>query len=163
MIDLKAARAEPDSWRAALARKGAGEAFDTLLAADEHWRSLVPRVDDLRSRTKLKGKPTPEQLAGLQRLKEELRAAEDELAAAEAARDEALAIVPNPPHESAPDGDTEDDAVEIRRFGEPPTLAEVKEASEVGRFELERADWICPSADDEGVATVIDTYLDFLL
>jgi len=28
---------------------------------------------------------------------------------------------------------------------------------------LERADWICPSADDEGVATVIDTYLDFLL
>jgi len=62
MIDLKAARADPDTWRAALARKGAGEAFDTLLAADENWRSLVPRVDDLRSRTKLKGKPTHEQL-----------------------------------------------------------------------------------------------------
>jgi len=28
---------------------------------------------------------------------------------------------------------------------------------------LERADWVCPSADDEGVATVIDAYLDFLL
>ncbi len=139
MIDLKAARAEPDSWRAALARKGAGEAFDELLTADERWRSLVPRVDDLRSRTKLKGKPTPEQLAQLQQLKEELRRAEDELAVAEAARDGALANVPNPPHESAPDGDTEDDAVEIRRLGEPPTLAERKEASEVGRFELERA------------------------
>jgi seryl-tRNA synthetase len=139
MIDLKAARAEPDSWRAALARKGAGEAFDALLVADEHWRSLVPRVDDLRSRTKLKGKPTPEQLAELQQLKEDLRVAEDELAAAEAARDEALANVPNPPHESAPDGDSEDDAVEIRRVGEPPMLAEVREASEVGRFELERA------------------------
>ena len=59
MIDLKAARAEPDVWRAALARKGAAEAFDALLAADERWRLLVPRVDDLRSRTKLKGKPTP--------------------------------------------------------------------------------------------------------
>ena len=59
MIDLKAARAEPDAWRAALARKGAAEAFDALLAADERWRLLVPRVDDLRSRTKLKGKPTP--------------------------------------------------------------------------------------------------------
>ena len=139
MIDLKAARAEPGAWRAALARKGAGEAFDVLLAADERWRSLVPRVDDLRSRTKLKGKPTPEQLEELQQLKEELRAAEEELAAAEVARDEALAIVPNPPHESVPDGDTEDDAVEIRRFGEPPELAETKEASEVGRFELERA------------------------
>ena len=72
-------------------------------------------------------------------MKEELRTAEEELAAAEAARDEALALVPNPPHDSAPDGDTEDDAVEIRRFGEPPVLAEPKEASEIGRFELERA------------------------
>ena len=99
----------------------------------------MPRVDDLRSRTKLKGKPTPEQLEELQGVKEELRAAEEELAAAEAAREEALALVPNPPHDSAPDGDTEDDAVEIRRFGEAPALAEAKEASEIGRFELERA------------------------
>jgi seryl-tRNA synthetase len=139
MIDLKAARADPDSWRSALARKGAAEAFDALLAADERWRTLVPRVDELRSRTKLKGKPTPKQLEELQQLKEELRAAEDELAAAEAARNEALELVPNPPHESAPDGDTEDDAVELRRFGDPPVLSEAKEASEVGRFELERA------------------------
>jgi seryl-tRNA synthetase len=139
MIDLKAARADPETWRAALARKGAGEAFDELLAADERWRALVPRVDELRSRTKLKGKPTPEQLQELQQVKEELRAAEEELAAAEAARDEALGIVPNPPHASSPDGDNEDDAVELRRFGSPPELAEIREASEVGRFELERA------------------------
>src|SRR3954454_21644490 len=139
MIDLKAARAEPDVWRAALARKGAAEAFDALLAADERWRLLVPRVDDLRSRTKLKGKPTPEQLEGLQQVKEELRAAEEELAAAEAARDEALGIVPNPPHDSAPDGETEDDAVEIRRFGGPTAPAEPKQASEVGRFDPEGA------------------------
>ena len=26
---------------------------------------------------------------------------------------------------------------------------------------LEHADWVCPSADVEGVATVIDAYLDF--
>ena len=139
MIDLKAARAEPDVWRAALARKGAAEAFDALLAADERWRLLVPRVDDLRSRTKLKGKPTPEQLEELQGVKEELRAAEEELAAAETAREDALALVPNPPHDSAPDGETEDDAVEIRRFGEPVESADAKEASEIGRFELERA------------------------
>jgi len=139
MIDLKAARAETNVWRAALARKGAAEAFDALLAADERWRLLVPRVDDLRSRTKLKGKPTPEQLEELQGVKEELRAAEEELAAAEAAREDALAAVPNPPHDSAPDGETEDDAVEIRRFGEPVESADAKEASEIGRFELERA------------------------
>ena len=139
MIDLRAARAEPDAWRAALARKGAAEAFDELLAADERWRALVPRVDELRGQTKLKGKPTPEQLEELQRVKEDLRTAEEELAAAEAAREAALALVPNPPHESAPDGDSEEDAVELRRSGAPPELAEVREASEIGRFELERA------------------------
>ncbi len=139
MIDLKAARSDPDGFRAALARKGAADAFDALLAADERWRALVPRIDDLRSRQKLKGKPTPEQLAELSALKDELKAAEDELAAAEAARDEALARVPNPPDPSAPDGNTDEDAEEIRRWGEIPQLAEPKEHTEVGRFDMERA------------------------
>ena len=139
MIDLKAARAEPDAWRAALDRKGAAEAFDRLLAADERWRSLVPRVDELRGATKLKGKPTPEQLGQLQRVKEELKAAEEQLAAAEAERDAALGEVPNPPHPSAPDGLTEDDSVELRRVGEPPALEQAREHTEIGRFEMERA------------------------
>jgi seryl-tRNA synthetase len=75
MIDLKAARNDPGAFRAALARKGAADTFDELLAADERWRALVPRIDELRGRTKLKGKPSPEQLAELQGVKEELRAA----------------------------------------------------------------------------------------
>jgi seryl-tRNA synthetase len=139
MIDLKAARAEPDAFRAALARKGAAETFDRLLEADERWRSLVPRVDELRSRTKLKGKPSPEQLEELQGIKEELRAAEEELAAAERERDALLAEVPNPPHASAPDGLEEEDAVELHRVGEPPALTEPKEHLELARFEMERA------------------------
>jgi seryl-tRNA synthetase len=139
MIDLRAARNEPDEFRRRLARKGAAEAFDALLEADERWRALVPRVDDLRARTKAKGKPTPEQLEELRTVKEELQRAEQELAAAEAARDEALVLVPNPPDDSAPDGDTEDDAVEVRRVGEPPQLADPKEHTEIGRFDMERA------------------------
>jgi seryl-tRNA synthetase len=139
VIDLKAARAEPEAWRTALARKGAAEAFDRLLEADERWRALVPRVDELRSQVKLKGKPTPEQLEALQGVKEQLRAAEEALAAAERDRDEALGEVPNPPHESAPDGASEEDAVELRTVGEPPVLEAVREHVEVGRFELERA------------------------
>ncbi|HWQ23413.1 MAG TPA: serine--tRNA ligase [Gaiellaceae bacterium] len=141
MIDLKAARAEPGAFRAALARRGEETArlFDELLAADERWRSLVPRVDELRARTKLKGKPTPEQLAELQQVKAELKEAEEALAAAEAERERLLALVPNPPHPSAPDGLTEEDAVELRRVGEPPALPEPREHTEIGRFDLERA------------------------
>jgi seryl-tRNA synthetase len=139
MIDLKAARNDPDAYRAAVARKGAADTFDELLAADERWRALVPRIDELRGRTKLKGKPSPEQLAELQGVKEELRAAEEELTAAEAARDELLALVPNPPHESAPDGVEEADAVEVSRSGEPPQLEDAREHTEIGRFDMERA------------------------
>jgi seryl-tRNA synthetase len=139
VIDLKAARSDPDAWRVALARKGAAADFDRLLEADERWRTLIPRVDELRGKTKLKGRPTPEQLEALQAVKAELKSAEEELAAAETERAEALALVPNPPHESAPDGDTEDDAVEIRRFGEPTELEAPREHTEIGRFDMERA------------------------
>jgi seryl-tRNA synthetase len=138
VIDLRAARADPNAMRAALARKGAGEAFDRLMDADGRWRELVPQVDELRSRTKLKGKPTDEQRAELQRVKAELKEAEDALAAAESERDAALLEVPNPPDDDVPDGDSEDDAVELRRVGEP-RQGEAKEAAEIGRFELERA------------------------
>jgi seryl-tRNA synthetase len=139
VIDLKAARSDPDAWRAALARKGAAEEFDALLEADERWRSLIPRVDELRGQTKLKGKPTPEELEALRPVKAALKGAEEELAAAEVARDALLALVPNPPHDSVPDGDTEDDAEELRRVGEPPKLSEPREHTEIGRFDMERA------------------------
>jgi seryl-tRNA synthetase len=62
LIDARAARNDPDGFRAALARKGAADAFDEWLAADARWRQLVPQADELRSRQKLQGKPTPEQL-----------------------------------------------------------------------------------------------------
>jgi seryl-tRNA synthetase len=139
MIDLRAARNDPDSYRAALARRGADAAFDELLAADERWRTLVPQVDELRARQKIDGRPTPEQLEGLRLVKEQLRSLEEDLAAAEDERDAALAKVPNPPHESAADGLTEDDAVEIKRWGDPPRLEHPREHTEIGRFELERA------------------------
>jgi seryl-tRNA synthetase len=139
MIDLRAARANPKGFREALARRGAGEAFDELLAADERWRELVPQVDELRAKQKTDGKPTPKQIEALKQVKERLRALEDELAAAEVERDAALAKVPNPPHESAADGLTEEEAVEIKRWGEPPQLENPREHMEIGRFEMERA------------------------
>src|SRR5690349_6314602 len=138
MIDIRAARNDPDAYRAALARRGAAEAFDNLLAVDERWRELVPRVDELRAKQKLQGKPTPEQLEELRARKEKLSELEAQLTAAEAEREAALTKVPNPPHESAADGLTEDEAVEITRWGDPPTLVDPKEHTEIGNFDMER-------------------------
>jgi seryl-tRNA synthetase len=139
VIDARAARNEPDEYRRRLTRKGAGEAFDAWLAADERWRELVPQVDELRSRTKIKGKPTPEQLEELRGVKEELQRVEQELTEAEATRDEVGLRIPNPPADDVPDGATEDDVRVERLVGEPPKLADAKESLELGRFDMDRA------------------------
>jgi len=122
MIDLRAARSDPERFRTALARKGAAELFDELLAADQAVRDVQPRVEELRAARKVKGKPTPEQLQELEQVKEELQSLEQQLAAAEGRRKELLDRVPNPPEEATPDGFTEEDAVEIRRWGDPPSF-----------------------------------------
>ena len=139
MIDLKAARSDPDGLRTALTRKGGVEAFDHLMEADARWLELVPQVDELRSQTKVKGKPTPEQLEQLRATKVKLQRLEEELAEAEAAREAALALVPNPPHPGVPDGDTDEDAVELRRVGEPRAIENPLSHLELGRFDMERA------------------------
>jgi len=140
VIDLRAARAEPDRLRPGVARKGGAEAFEELLAADEQRRELIPRVDELRSRQKLKGKPTPEQVEELKRVKEDLRALEEQLGAADERVDELLRKVPNPAHESVPDEVTDDAEGDIVRVvGEPPRIEHPKDHLELGRFEMERA------------------------
>jgi seryl-tRNA synthetase len=142
MIDLRAARGDPDAFRAALARKGAADVFDELLAADQAVREIQPRAEELRAARKVKGKPTPEQLQELERIKEELQGLEQQLAAAEARRKELLERVPNPPDEATPDGFTDDDAVEIRRWGDPPSFDfAVRDHLELaaGGIDLERA------------------------
>jgi seryl-tRNA synthetase len=139
VIDIRAARSDPETWRAALERKGAGERFDALLEADRAWLALVPQVDELRSRTKVKGKPTPEQAEELKAVKAELQRVEQELATAAAQRDELLAQVPNPPDASSPDGFTEDEAIELRRVGEPSSFDfEPRDHLELGWIDMER-------------------------
>ena len=133
-VDRPQSRAGRSRPRAARDRaKGGAEAFDELLAADDRWRELVPQVDELRGRQKLKGKPTPEQVEELKAVKEDLRRLEEELSAAEAARDELLQSVPNPAHESVPDDAQDDSEGEIvREVGERPQLDEPKEHLELG-------------------------------
>jgi seryl-tRNA synthetase len=119
VIDLKAARADPETFRAAIARKGGEEIFDELMRTDEQWRRLQTQVDELRARTKLKGKPTPQQLEELTRIKGELKALEDELDRTKATMQQHWDRVPNLPDASVPDGWAEEDAVEVKRWGEP--------------------------------------------
>jgi seryl-tRNA synthetase len=139
MIDLRAARSDPEAYRAALARRGSDELFDELLAADARWRDASTRRDDLRASQKSLRKPsTPEQIEEARRLKAELQQLDEDLAAAERERQELWDRIPNVPDESVPEGG-EDDASEVKRVGETPAIVEPREHTEVGRFEMERA------------------------
>ena len=135
MIDLKAARQEPDRYRAALGRRGAAADFDALLAADARWRKLTEQAESLRAgqRRLSQGKPGPGELAELRRLAAEFAAASEEQARAAGERDELLARVPNLPDPTAADGMDEDDAQVIRTWGEPPAFSfEPRDATELG-------------------------------
>jgi seryl-tRNA synthetase len=138
MIDLKAFRADPQSFLKRLERKGAFDSGLALLNADTAWRAAQMNVDDLRAEQRRLGKPaTPEEADRLKVLKGELREKEGALKHAARDRDELLRKVPNPPDPSAPDGDTDEDAEEVRRWGDP--APDGPEHTEVGRFDMDRA------------------------
>ncbi|HET9672621.1 MAG TPA: serine--tRNA ligase [Actinomycetota bacterium] len=128
MLDIKRIREDPDPFRAALARRNLADAVDRLLAADERRRSLVARVEELRAEqnraSKAIGAASGDQkqalIEAVGKVSTELKTTEPELAEAEAELFRLLAETPNTPHESAPDGLTEEEAVEVRRTHETP-------------------------------------------
>jgi len=136
VIDLRAARREPDRYRAALARRGAADDFDSLLAIDERWRELTERAEALRAAQKRSSKPAPpseQEITALRQLRDELAQAAAEQADAERARQELLARIPNLPDPTAADGMTEEDAEVVRTWGEPPVFSfEPRESTELG-------------------------------
>jgi seryl-tRNA synthetase len=143
MIDLRLARANPDIFREALARKGAADSFDRLLAADRAWADATQRRDEARAEQKRLGKPSSqEEIERARMLKQELQVLDDGLATAETERRRLWDAVPNPPHPTSPDGDTDDDAELVRTWGSPPNLPfEPRDHIELaaGAIDLERA------------------------
>ncbi len=130
MLDVRAIREEPEPFRRSLARRGLADAVDEIIALDERRRQLTTRVEELRAEQNRAGKAIgAAQGEDKQRLIEEVAAVsaqvkelEPQLADAEAELTALLARIPNVPHESAPDGFTEEDAVELRSHGEPPSF-----------------------------------------
>ena len=138
MLDLKAIREDPEPYRRALARSGAAGDLDRVLALDEGWRQLTVQVEALRAGQNRGSREVgaigdPEERRRLiDRLRdesEELKRLEPELARVEETLRELGARLPNVPDEDAPDGLTDEDNVEVARWGEPPLPAEANVSS----------------------------------
>ena len=135
VIDLKAARQDPDGYRAALARREAEKDFDELLAADARWREATEHAESLRAEQKRasKGKPGPDELAQLKELSARIELAMRQQADAAQYRDEMLARIPNLPDPTAADGMDEEDAQLVRTWGQLPEFGfEPKDHLELG-------------------------------
>jgi len=130
VLDVRAIREDPDAFRKALARRGAAEAVDDILALDERRRALTAEVESLRAEQNRASKQIGaasgderqaliDQVAGVSA---RIKGIEPELETVDAGLNDVLARTPNVPHDTAADGLTEEDAVEIRRHGEPPAF-----------------------------------------
>jgi seryl-tRNA synthetase len=131
LLDIKRIREDPDPFRVALGRRNLSDAVDQLLEADERRRSLTARVEELRAEqnraSKAIGAAASDEKQRLidevAKVSAELKDLEPQLAESEDRLNRLLAETPNVPHESAPDGFAEEDAVEVRRnHDEPPSF-----------------------------------------
>ena len=121
MLDLKLIRSDPERVKAALARRGAAEGVDELLALDARRRELLPEVENAQAERKAlskrigearqAGEAAEDLMARVQALKETIESGKAELERTEAELEKIAVALPNLPDPGAPDGMTEEDAV----------------------------------------------------
>jgi seryl-tRNA synthetase len=134
MLDAKLIRSDPDGVRTALERRGgdAAAGVDRFLELDGERRELLQQVETARAErnaaaraiaeAKGRGEDAAAEIARQSQLKRSQSEGEEALARVEAAIDEVMVALPNPPHPSAPVGDSEDDAEVVRVHGERPSF-----------------------------------------
>jgi seryl-tRNA synthetase len=130
MLDLKLIRSDPERVKTALARRGAAEQVDELLALDARRRELLPEVETAQAErkslskkigeAKQAGEDAAEPMAEVAKLKEAIESGKEELEKVDADLERLAAGLPNLPDPDSPDGMTEEDAVVLREVGERP-------------------------------------------
>jgi seryl-tRNA synthetase len=152
MLDLKAIREDPDRFRAGLARRGAADDLDRLISLDADQRRLKTKAEELRAEqnrvSKEMSRAPADERASLveqaRRVAADLKAVEPDLDRVTEEIEALLARLPNLPHASVPDGESDEDNVVEQVVGDPPSFGfEVRDHVELGErlglLDLERA------------------------
>ncbi len=134
MIDRQSIRRSFDEMSAALARRGAdvvapnspwgrAQALDIkqreLKAEAESLQAERNKVSKLIGQKKGAGEDASAELAAMGNASRQVKEIEAQAKEADAQFSAALLEIPNPLHESVPSGSSEDDNIEIRRWGTP--------------------------------------------
>ena len=140
MIDLRVVRDDPDRVRASQRTRGEDESLvDVLLGADDRRRAAVSRADNLRAEQKTLsrqvGKAAPDErhelLAKAKHLADEVKSAEADQQAADAALREAHMAIPNIVEDGVPPGG-EKDFVTLEVVGTPPEIENPRDHVAIG-------------------------------
>jgi seryl-tRNA synthetase len=149
MLALNFIRENPDLVRQGALRKGEPAPIDEILALDQQHRQLLGEEESARGEMNARsGKLTPGELAsaraGLAQLKGKIQRLQEERRLVQERLTGLLLLVPNLPHESVPEGSSDDENLVVRTWGEPPNFTfqpkthyQLGEA--LGIFDFERA------------------------
>lgn len=128
MIDIKDLRDNPDKYRKGAKLKRIEVDFDAILKLDAQRSEAQKSFDQLRTEqnkasasiAKLK-EPTEKKvaIARMGELKAQVKQAEEQVRAADAALEPLLLTVPQPPDSDVPEGKDSSDNVVLYRWGEP--------------------------------------------
>ena len=129
MLDIRLLRNEPDKLRAAFQKRKENFDLDGLLKLDEKRRELVFQTEQLKSKQnatskqvpimKKEGKDVSELLEEMKVLSDTIKNFDVQVREVDEQIDKIMLTIPNIPHESVPVGDTDDDNIEVRKWGEP--------------------------------------------
>lgn len=132
MLDIKRIRENPKELEEALAKRHSSIHVDTLLELDERRRALIGQVEQLKgqrnqlssqvARLKRNHEDATEPLEASKKLGETIKALDDEVRSVEGQMELFLLSTPNIPHPSVPEGASDAENVEVRRWGEPTTF-----------------------------------------
>ena len=131
MLDIKLFRQEDlTELKKRLASKNEKDVnVERVVELDKERRDLTYNVEQLKNKQntvskeipkmKKEGKDVTELLAEMKNLSDEIKEYDGKISEVEAELNNLLLSIPNLPHPSVPIGDTEEDNVEIRKWGEP--------------------------------------------
>ena len=130
MIDLKLLRDYPDAFRKAYAKRGGVEGLDEVIELDRAYRDLLAEVESLRAEqnraSKAIGQAVPDErqkaIDHASSLSDRLKEVEPKLESVSETLQETAAFLPNLPHESVPEGTSEEQNVVEREVGDKPSF-----------------------------------------
>ncbi len=129
MLDIKLLRKDPEAVKKAMAKRKENINIDGVLALDNRRRELLFEVEQLKNKQNTVSKQMPalkkegKDVAGLfdemKLLSNRIKELDITVKEVDMEIEKLMLTIPNIPNESVPVGDTDEDNIEVRKWGEP--------------------------------------------